>query len=39
MLMQELRLPHLTIRTGTVDRFQGMEMDLILLSMLCNHDS
>lgn len=38
MLQQELRLPHLTIRTGTVDRFQGMEMDVILLSMVRNHD-
>lgn len=39
MLQQELRLPHLTIRTGTVDRFQGMEMDVILLSMVRNHDN
>ncbi|MFL6559654.1 MAG: AAA domain-containing protein, partial [Bacillus sp. (in: firmicutes)] len=35
----ELHLPHLTIRTGTVDRFQGMEMDVILLSMVRNHDN
>ncbi|WML50506.1 AAA domain-containing protein [Neobacillus sp. PS3-34] len=39
MLQQELRLPHLTIRTGTVDRFQGMEMDVILLSMVRNHEN
>jgi superfamily I DNA and/or RNA helicase len=39
MLHQELHLPHLTIRTGTVDRFQGMEMDVILLSMVRNHDN
>ncbi len=39
MIHQELRLPHLTIRTGTVDRFQGMEMDVILLSMVRNHDN
>lgn len=39
MLQQELRLSHLTIRTGTVDRFQGMEMDVILLSMVRNHDN
>lgn len=39
MIQQELRLPHLTIRTGTVDRFQGMEMDVILLSMVRNHDN
>lgn len=37
MINQELRLPHLNIRTGTVDRFQGMEMDVILLSMVRNH--
>ena len=36
---QELTLPNLTIRTGTVDRFQGMEMDIILLSMVRNHDN
>ncbi|WP_053600467.1 DEAD/DEAH box helicase [Bacillus sp. FJAT-18017] len=39
LLQQELHLPHLTIRTGTVDRFQGMEMDVILLSMVRNHDN
>ncbi|MGO4889455.1 DEAD/DEAH box helicase [Anaerobacillus sp. MEB173] len=39
LIDQELRLPHLTIRTGTVDRFQGMEMDVILLSMVRNHDN
>ncbi|WP_174727265.1 DEAD/DEAH box helicase [Mesobacillus harenae] len=39
MLQQELCLTHLTIRTGTVDRFQGMEMDVILLSMVRNHDN
>lgn len=38
LIHQELRLPHLTIRTGTVDRFQGMEMDVILLSMVRNHN-
>nr|WP_257391641.1 AAA domain-containing protein [Halalkalibacter krulwichiae] len=39
LIEQELRLEHLTIRTGTVDRFQGMEMDVILLSMVRNHDN
>ncbi len=39
LIHQELRLDHLTIRTGTVDRFQGMEMDVILLSMVRNHDN
>ncbi|OMP65936.1 DEAD/DEAH box helicase [Domibacillus epiphyticus] len=39
LIHQELRLRHLTIRTGTVDRFQGMEMDVILLSMVRNHQN
>jgi superfamily I DNA and/or RNA helicase len=39
LIHQELRLTNLTIRTGTVDRFQGMEMDVILLSMVRNHDN
>ncbi|WP_226666322.1 DEAD/DEAH box helicase [Metabacillus litoralis] len=39
MISQELRLTNLTVRTGTVDRFQGMEMDVILLSMVRNHDN
>ncbi|MFC5465942.1 DEAD/DEAH box helicase [Lederbergia graminis] len=39
LIHQELRLPNLTIRTGTVDKFQGMEMDVILLSMVRNHDN
>lgn len=38
LIQQELRLPHITMRTGTVDRFQGMEMEVILLSMVRNHD-
>ncbi len=38
MIHQELSLCHLAIRTGTVDKFQGMEMDIILLSMVRNHD-
>ncbi|MFC4320062.1 DEAD/DEAH box helicase [Litchfieldia salsa] len=38
LIQQELNLRNLTIRTGTVDRFQGMEMDIILLSMVRNHD-
>ncbi|WP_456279510.1 DEAD/DEAH box helicase [Bacillus sp. AK128] len=39
LIHQELHLPHLMIRTGTVDRFQGMEMDVILVSMVRNHDN
>ncbi|QMT18178.1 AAA family ATPase [Planococcus maritimus] len=37
MIDQELRLPHLMLRTGTVDRFQGSEMEIILLSMVRNN--
>lgn len=36
-LVEELNLPHLHIRTGSVDKFQGMEMDVILLSMVRNN--
>lgn len=36
LLQQELQLPHVHIRTGTVDRFQGMEMDVMLISMVRN---
>lgn len=36
LLQQELNLPHLQFRTGTVDKFQGMEMDVILVSMVRN---
>lgn len=39
LIHQELSLRNLTIRTGTVDRFQGMEMDIILLSMVRNHNN
>ncbi|MFF2755541.1 AAA domain-containing protein [Psychrobacillus sp. NPDC058041] len=37
LIQQELNLQHLTFRTGTVDKFQGMEMDVILLSMVRNN--
>lgn len=37
LLSQELDLPHLHCRTGTVDKFQGMEMDVIILSFVRNH--
>lgn len=37
-LIDELNLEHLHVRTGSVDQFQGMEMDVILLSMVRNND-
>ncbi len=39
MIEHELHLPHLHIRTGSVDKFQGMEMDVILVSMVRNNDN
>ncbi|WPK11071.1 AAA domain-containing protein [Lysinibacillus louembei] len=36
--MVEQGYPHLHIRTGSVDKFQGMEMDVIIVSMVRNHD-
>lgn len=38
LIQQELKLDHLQLRTGTVDRFQGMEMDVIIVSMVRNTD-
>ncbi len=37
-LIEELHIPHLHIRTGSVDKFQGMEMDVIIVSMVRNHN-
>ena len=37
LIQQQVNLSHLTFRTGTVDKFQGMEMDVILLSMVRNN--
>lgn len=39
LIDQELHVPHLHIRTGSVDKFQGMEMDVIIVSMVRNHDN
>lgn len=39
LIEQEISLPHLHIRTGSVDKFQGMEMDVILVSMVRNNDN
>lgn len=38
LIQHELQLPYLHCRTGSVDKFQGMEMDVILLSFVRNHD-
>ncbi|RHW38231.1 DNA helicase [Lysinibacillus yapensis] len=39
LIEQELDVPHLHIRTGSVDKFQGMEMDVILVSMVRNNNN
>ncbi|MBD8027940.1 AAA family ATPase [Ureibacillus sp. Re31] len=39
LIDHELNVPHLHIRTGSVDKFQGMEMDVILVSMVRNNDN
>lgn len=36
--MTQYQFPHLHIRTGSVDKFQGMEMDVIIVSMVRNND-
>ena len=38
-IIQHNRFPSLHIRTGTVDRFQGMEKQVIIVSMVRNNDS
>nr|WP_251130177.1 AAA domain-containing protein [Exiguobacterium sp. s141] len=35
----EIQTEHLTFRIGTVDRFQGMESDIILASFVRNHQN
>ena len=37
LIQQELMPQHLNCRTGSVDKFQGMEMDIIILSFVRNH--
>lgn len=37
LIHQTLRPAHLHCRTGSVDKFQGMEMDIIILSFVRNH--
>lgn len=37
LIHQELIPKHLHCRTGSVDKFQGMEMDVIILSFVRNH--
>ncbi|WP_239431278.1 AAA domain-containing protein [Sporosarcina sp. ACRSL] len=38
LIEQEIMPKHLHCRTGSVDKFQGMEMDIIILSFVRNHD-
>ncbi|WHT48030.1 AAA domain-containing protein [Sporosarcina thermotolerans] len=38
LIEQEIMPKHLHCRTGTVDKFQGMEMDIIILSFVRNHN-
>ncbi|WP_194841504.1 AAA domain-containing protein [Sporosarcina obsidiansis] len=38
LIQQELQPKQLHCRTGSVDKFQGMEMDIIILSFVRNHD-
>ena len=37
LIEQDLNPQHLHCRTGSVDKFQGMEMDIIILSFVRNH--
>jgi superfamily I DNA and/or RNA helicase len=37
LIEQEILPKHLHCRTGSVDKFQGMEMDIIILSFVRNH--
>ncbi|MGE7546358.1 AAA domain-containing protein [Sporosarcina newyorkensis] len=37
LIQQELRPKQLHCRTGSVDKFQGMEMDVVILSFVRNH--
>src|SRR5690606_14138892 len=37
LIQQEIRPQQLHCRTGSVDKFQGMEMDIIILSFVRNH--
>ena len=37
LIQHELIPEHLNCRTGSVDKFQGMEMDIIILSFVRNH--
>lgn len=38
-MVEEKEYAHLSLRIGTVDRFQGMEMDVILASFVRNHNN
>ncbi|MFC5604234.1 AAA domain-containing protein [Sporosarcina koreensis] len=38
LIEQDIMPKHLHCRTGSVDKFQGMEMDIIILSFVRNHE-
>ncbi|GKV68174.1 hypothetical protein NCCP2716_06720 [Sporosarcina sp. NCCP-2716] len=37
LLQEDIQPEHLEFRTGSVDKFQGMEMDIIIVSFVRNH--
>jgi len=37
LLQEDIQPQHLEFRTGSVDKFQGMEMDIIIVSFVRNH--
>lgn len=37
LIQEDISTEHLSFRTGSVDKFQGMEMDIIIVSFVRNH--